>query len=134
MGQFLRNFEGSTDLQFLMKNERMFEPPGHKPASYGAEFSRQNIHRPLEIYGPCAYAQNIPPFSLPQIFRIFIPFLSTIPRLQRSEHKCPSQHNALNNVLLPPLLPSCILISFFSHLMTHAKERCLIAHCSVGAL
>ena len=66
MGQFLRNFEGSTDLQFLIKNECMFEPPGPKPASYGAEFFGQNIHHPLKVY-----AQNIPPFSLPQILPIF---------------------------------------------------------------
>jgi len=117
----------------------MFEPPCPKLASYGAEFFGQNIHRPLKIYGPCAYAQNIPPFSLLQIYPIFhfpknspflwpvclctkyspfsfpqniphflfprkiprLPFLSTIPRLQRSEHKCASQHNALYNVLLP---------------------------------
>ena len=83
-------------------------------------------------YDLCAYAQNIPRFRSPKIFRIFYSrkntpssILSTITRLQRSEYKCASQHNALYNVLLPPLLPSCILIGSFSHLMTHAKERCL---------
>ena len=43
----------------------MFGPPGPKLASYGAEFFGQDIHRPLKIYGPCAYAQNIPRFRSP---------------------------------------------------------------------
>ena len=81
--KLLRNFEGSIGSIFkklwglnrsavsYKKNECMFEPPGPKLASYGAEFFGQNIHRPLKIYGPCAYAQNIPPFSLLQIYPIF---------------------------------------------------------------
>ena len=80
----------------------MFEPPGPKLASYGAEFFGQNIHgkkfmarapmpktfprfryskyTPFSIsqriprsYDPCAYAQNIPGFRSPKYSAFSIP-------------------------------------------------------------
>ena len=108
----------------MPKTFPVFVPPNIPHFLFPKEFPvfmvRVPMHKIFPVFVPPKYSVFSIPGKIPRL-----PFLSTITRLQRSEHKCASQHNALYNVLLPPLLPSCILIGSFSHLMTHAKERCL---------